>query len=108
MPPDPRIAPSARPARPPAPRPRGPRAHRRPWREWLTGYAFVLPATLIIGVFGLFPIGYALYMSVYRWRIRQGRFVGLDQYETIVGDFAMFGVFLGGVALIGVAHWLWA
>ena len=67
----------------------------------------MLPATLIIGVFGLFPIGYALYMSVHRWRIRQGSFLGLDQYEAIVGDFGMFGVFLGGVALIGVAHWLW-
>ena len=99
--PRPPTAPHAEPRR--APR----RVHRRPWGEWLTAYAFVLPATLIIGIFGLFPIGYALYMSVHRWRIRQGRFVGLDQYESIVGDFAMFGVFLGGVALIGVAHWLW-
>ena len=102
---------SATPRSPAAPRPEprsaARRAHGRPWGEWLTAYLFVLPATLIIGIFGLFPIVYALYMSVHRWRIRQGRFVGLDQYETIVGDFAMFGVFLGGVALIGVAHWLW-
>ena len=83
------------------------RVRRRPWGEWLTGYAFVLPATLVIGVFGLFPIVYALYMSVHRWRIRQGAFLGLDQYQRTVGDFGAFGVFLGGVALIGVAHWLW-
>jgi multiple sugar transport system permease protein len=88
------------------PRPTRP-ARRRPWGEWLTGYAFVLPATLIVGVFGLFPIGYALYMSVYRWRIRQGRFIGLDQYERTVGDFGAFAVFLGAIALIGVAHWFW-
>jgi len=83
------------------------RAHRTPWGEWLTGYAFVLPATLVIGVFGLFPIVYALYMSVHRWRIRKGAFLGLEQYERVVGDLGAFGVFLGGIALIGVAHWLW-
>jgi multiple sugar transport system permease protein len=88
----------------------GPGAYRRrkrPWGEWATGYLFVLPATLVIGVFGLFPIGYALYMSVHRWRIRQGGFVGLDQYEKTVGDLGAFAVFLGAVVLIGLAHWLW-
>jgi multiple sugar transport system permease protein len=83
------------------------RVRRPPWGEWLTGYVFVLPATLVIGVFGLFPIVYALYMSVHRWRIRQGAYLGLDQYQRTVGDFGAFGVFLGGIALIGVAHWLW-
>ena len=83
------------------------RVRRRPWGEWLTGYAFVLPATLVIGVFGLFPIVYALYMSVHRWRIRRGAFLGLEQYERTVGDLGAFAVFLGGIALIGVAHWLW-
>jgi ABC-type sugar transport system permease subunit len=40
----------------------------------MTGYVYVFPATLIIFLFGLFPILYAAYMSLYRWRVRQGRF----------------------------------
>ncbi|MFU8888259.1 MAG: carbohydrate ABC transporter permease [Trueperaceae bacterium] len=94
-------------ALPATPRSAPARVRRRPWGEWLTGYAFVLPATLVIGVFGLFPIFYALYMSVHRWRIRQGAYLGLQQYERTVGDVGAFAVFLGGIALIGVAHWLW-
>lgn len=43
-------------------------------RENLTGLAFVLPATLVIFTFGLFPIIYAAYMSLHRWRVRQGSF----------------------------------
>jgi ABC-type sugar transport system permease subunit len=35
----------------------------------MTGYAFIAPAVLIISVFGLFPIGYALYMSLHAWKI---------------------------------------
>lgn len=90
-------------------------APRRPSRlsvgrvrgEWLTGYLFVLPATLVIGVFGLFPILYAIYMSLHRWRIRRSGFVGLEHYERTLGDIGAFGVALLGIALIGVAHWLW-
>lgn len=55
--------------------------------EWETGYLFVLPATLVIGVFGLFPTLYAIYMSLHRWRIRQGAL--------------MLGIALIGIALIG-------
>lgn len=93
------------------------RAHKashwtRPTRadleEWLTGYLFVLPATLIIGIFGLFPIGYALYMSVHRWRVRRGEFVGFEQYVQTLGNVGGFAAFLGGIALIAVAHWLWS
>lgn len=88
-----------------APKPRGVSAMRR--REWLTGYAFVLPATLIISIFGLFPIGYAIYMSVHRWRIRKGGFIGLDNYLDIVGDWWGALAFFGGLILIMAAHWLW-
>ena len=77
-------------------------------REWLTGYAFVLPATLVITIFGLFPIGYAIYMSVHRWRIRKGGFIGLDNYLDIVGDWWGALAFFGGLLLIMAAHWLWA
>lgn len=35
----------------------------------MTGYAFIAPAVVIISVFGLFPIAYALYMSLHAWKI---------------------------------------
>src|SRR5690606_6748370 len=74
---------------------RRPRVSASARREWLTGYLFVLPAALIIAVFGIFPIGYAIYMSLHRWRIRKGAFVGLDNYLSVVGDWwgalAFFG-----------------
>jgi ABC-type sugar transport system permease subunit len=38
-------------------------------RDTLTGYAFIAPAVTIIAVFGLFPIGYAIYMSFFAWKI---------------------------------------
>jgi multiple sugar transport system permease protein len=87
----------------------GPRRRRRVrWRgEWLTGYAMIFPATALIAIFGLFPIGYAIYMSLYRWRIRQGGFVGLDNYEKVLGDWGGAAAFFGGLALILVAHHLW-
>lgn len=76
-------------------------------REWLTGYLFVLPATLIIGVFGIFPIGYAIYMSLHRWRIRRGAFIGLENYRDVLGDWWGALAFFGGLLLVLAAHWLW-
>jgi ABC-type sugar transport system permease subunit len=43
-------------------------------RENFVGHLFVLPATVIIFLFGLFPIIYASYMSLHRWRVRKGSF----------------------------------
>ena len=73
----------------------------------MTGYLFVLPATLVIGVFGLFPIGYALYMSLHRWRVRRGAFVGFEQFERTIGDGSAFALFLAGLLAVGFGHWLW-
>jgi multiple sugar transport system permease protein len=75
--------------------------------EWLTGYLFILPATVLIAIFGLFPIGYALYMSVFRWRIRQGAFIGLENYADVLGNGWGALAFFGGLVMIMGAHWLW-
>lgn len=76
-------------------------------QEWLTAYLFILPATLVIGVFGLFPIAYSVYMSVYTWRIRQGSFIGLKNYLDTIGDWSAALAFFGGLLLIIAAHWVW-
>lgn len=89
---------------PPRTRRRASQAERR---EWLTGYAFILPAAVLIALFGLFPIAYAIYMSLFRWRIRQGRFVGFENYADLLGGPWGALAFFGGLLLILAAHWLW-
>ena len=73
-------------------------------REQLTGYLFIAPAVLIISVFGVFPLAYALYMSLYTWRVRQGAFIGLRHYLTILGDGLGALWFFGGLVLLGGAY----
>jgi len=49
-------------------------------KEGITGYLFILPAFIIIGLFGLFPIGFAVYVSLFQWRINPGPYKGLANY----------------------------
>ncbi len=76
-------------------------------RENLTGYLFILPAVIVISVFGLFPIGYSVYMSLFKWRVRKGDFIGLENYRDIFGNWQGLVIFLVGIILLGVAYWLW-
>jgi len=39
-------------------------------KETLTSYLFLLPAGLIIFLFGLWPVAHALYVSLHKWNIR--------------------------------------
>lgn len=72
-------------------------------REYLTGYLMILPATLLIFIFGIFPVGFALYVSVHKWRLKRGDFLGLTNYVRGVGGLAYVGLFLLGLgALVGV------
>lgn len=76
-------------------------------KEHLTGYLFILPAVSIITVFGFFPIGYAVYMSTFRWRVKKGDFIGLDNYTKALGDWTAALVFLAGFAMFIIAYLLW-
>ncbi len=60
------------------------RRHRR-LRENLEGYAFIAPAVVLIGLFGLFPILYTIFVSMHRWRIVRGPFLGLSNYAEVFG-----------------------
>jgi multiple sugar transport system permease protein len=102
------------------------------FRDNVAGWLFVFPAALLVFVFGIFPIGYAAYMSLFNWRIRQGAFfcdtaneglivdsvqnallwIGgcLEQYRTnFIGDWwGMIAFCVGFVALYGVYRlWTW-
>ena len=63
-------------------------------REYLTGYLFIAPAVILIFIFGIFPVGFALYVSVHKWRPKQGDFLGLKNYVTGVGNLAYLAAFL--------------
>ena len=51
------------------------------FRDNVTGYLFIAPAMLVIIIFGLIPIGYAVYMSFHRWWVRKRGFFCEATYE---------------------------
>ena len=75
----------------------------RQLKEYLTAYIFIAPATLLIFIFGIFPVFFALYVSLHRWRIVRADMIGLANYVTAVGNLAyVVAFFLGLGALVGV------
>lgn len=76
-------------------------------REQITGYLFVLPAFIVILIFGLFPIGYSFYMSLFNWRVTKGAFVGGSNYLLIFGTWTNLLITLAGIALIVAAFLVW-
>ena len=67
------------------------------YSDQINGYLFVLPAFLIIGLFGIFPVFFGMYMSVHKWKVFKGRFLGFENYQKIVGDIGSFWVFILGL-----------
>ena len=43
---------------------------------------FLAPALTVIGVFHFYPLFYAFYISLHRWRITKQAFIGFDNYRT--------------------------
>ncbi len=56
-------------------------AGQSPERQSFLGYALVAPAMAILGVFGLYPLGFAVYMSFFEWRGRERTPVGWANYS---------------------------
>jgi len=59
---------------------------RRKLRESLSGYLYVGPAAIVLGLFSIFPVGYAFYVSLHQWGLRRGAFVGFDNYRRAFCD----------------------
>lgn len=101
-------------------------------RETLTAYLFLLPAVLIIFVFGLWPVIHAFYVSLHKWNIKpkgsqclpywlasvglgsesaleQTACQGLDNYLTLLGlqNAAAVILMIVSVILGVVAYTLW-
>lgn len=74
----------------------------RDLREYLTAYLMIGPAVLLILVFGIFPVLFALFVSVHKWRIVRGDYIGVENYVGAVGNAAYVIMFLLGLgALVG-------
>jgi len=75
----------------------------RTFRESVTGYLFVTPALVLIFMFGIFPVAFAIYVSVNKWRLVRTDFVGLSNYVRAIGNLAYVAAFFLAVgAMIGV------
>lgn len=72
-------------------------------RENLTAYLFLFPAMSLIFIFGLFPVAFSLYVSMYRWKIKQGAFKGLDNYVKAMDNLTYVIVFLIAAGAIWLA-----
>ncbi len=72
--------------------------------ENLTAYLFLLPAGTIVFVFGLFPVAFALFVSLYRWRRFPGAYLGLANYVRALDNFGyVFFFWLSIAALVAAA-----
>ena len=69
-------------------------------REYLTAYLMLAPGLLLIFTFGIFPVGFALYVSLHKWLIVRDEFRGLANYVDIIDNLAYFGVFAFGIGAL--------
>ena len=73
--------------------------------ENLTAYAFLAPAGLLILLFGLFPVAFAFFVSLHRWRRFPDRYIGLANYEKALGNLGYI-LFFWLALLALAAAWL--
>jgi len=72
-------------------------------KEYLTAYLFIAPASILILIFGIFPVFFALYVSIHRWRIVRGDMIGLTNYVNAIGNLAyVLAFFLAIGALVSI------
>jgi multiple sugar transport system permease protein len=76
-------------------------------REALEAYVFLLPGTLILLAFNLFPIGYAFYISLHQWRIRKGAYIGFQNFLKALGTPVDILYVIGGLILLGASWMVW-
>ena len=74
----------------------------------INGYIFILPAVLIIGLFGIFPVFFGMYMSFHKWKVFKGRFLGFENYQRILGDISSFWLFVLGLLIMIFSYWFWS
>lgn len=76
-------------------------------KDQITGILFTLPALLIIFIFGIFPIGYSIYMSLFNWQVTKGPYIGGANYLLIFGSWGNLLVLLAGLGLFVLGFFVW-
>jgi len=76
-------------------------------KDQITGILFTLPALIIIFIFGIFPIGYSIYMSLFNWQVTKGPFVGDKNYLLIFGSWWNLLVIVAGIGLFILGFFVW-
>ncbi len=67
-------------------------------RDALTAYLLISPSGLLILVFGIFPLFFTVFVSLFNWRLARGGFLGLENYAQLFG--AQAGPLLGLAAAL--------
>lgn len=77
---------------------------RRAMNEALLAYALLLPALLIIFIFGIFPLAFSVYESTLTGLNKiVGRYTGLDNYTKAIGELAYVLAFWVAIILAFLA-----
>ena len=79
---------------------------RRIWREYLTAYLMIGPAMILILVFGIFPVAFALYVSLHKWRLVRSDFRGIANYVSALDNLFYTLLFLMGVGCLYAGYML--
>ncbi len=69
-------------------------------KEYITAWGFLTPALVVLAAFGLFPIGYAFFVSLHNWRIKREALIGFAHYGRALGELQYLLWFALGIALI--------
>ena len=72
-------------------------------REYLTAYLMIAPALTLIFTFGIFPVFFAVYVSLHRWHIRRGKYLGLGNYVKAIDSLAYVLFFFAALGLLYLA-----
>jgi multiple sugar transport system permease protein len=60
----------------------------------------IFPAVLLVFVFGVFPVGFALYVSLHKWRLKKGDFLGLNNYVGGIDNLTYVATFALGLGAL--------
>lgn len=74
--------------------------------ENVTGYLFILPSVVLISVFGIFPVFFTVYVSLHKWRIKRGRFIGLANFREMFGNPLYLLLMIAALSCVALAIYL--
>ena len=78
------------------------------YSEQINGYIFIIHAFLIISLFGIFHVFFVMYMSLHKWKVFKGRFLGFENYQKILGDISSFWIFILGLLIMIASYCVWS